>query len=62
MPDVDPRAREDYTQALGAYELADRELDRARSTAQLEPVSRALEEGRYAMAAASGPPTARPPR
>ena len=67
MPDVDPRAREDYAQALGAYELADRELDRARSTKQLEPVSRALEEGRYAMAAAKArlegrePPERRPP-
>jgi MYXO-CTERM domain-containing protein len=67
MPGADPRAKEDYARALTAYEDADRQLDRARSTEELEPVSRALEEGRYAMASAKArlqgrePPERTPP-
>jgi hypothetical protein len=67
MPDADSRAKEDYARALEAYEEADRRLDRARSPEELEPVSQALEEGRYAMASAKArlegrePPERRPP-
>jgi hypothetical protein len=67
LPDADPVAKQDYATALTAYEEADRQLDRARSTQELEPVSRALEEGRYAMASAKArlagrePPERRPP-
>jgi hypothetical protein len=67
MPDVDPRAREDYGQALAAYERASSAFRRARRPADLEEVSAALEEGRYAMTAAKArlegrdPPEHRPP-
>ena len=67
MPNADPAAKEDYARALASYEEADRLLDRARTTAELEPVSRTLEEGRFAMASAKArldgrePPEHRPP-
>jgi hypothetical protein len=52
MPGVDPRAKEDYVRALGYYERATADLDRARRPQDLEPVTTALEEGRFAMASA----------
>jgi hypothetical protein len=52
MPGVDPRAKEDYVRALGCYERATADLDRARRPQDLEGVSTALEEGRFAMASA----------
>ena len=67
MPNADPAARADYATALGCYERADAALDRARSPEELEPVTAAIEEGRYAMAAAKArlegrpPPERRPP-
>jgi hypothetical protein len=52
MPGVDPRAKEDYVRALGSYERATADLDRARRPQDLEAVTTALEEGRFAMASA----------
>ena len=50
MADVDAATRGDYERALEAYERADRELKAARAPDDLERVSAALEEGRYAVA------------
>jgi hypothetical protein len=67
MPNVDPRAREDYGLALGAYERASGAFARARAPRDLEAVSSALEEGRFAMVSARArlegrePPERRPP-
>lgn len=52
LPDADPRAREDYARALSAYERASAGFRRARRPEDLEPVSSALEEGRYDMVSA----------
>jgi hypothetical protein len=52
MADADPRAAEHYHAALDQYERAGAILDRARTADDLEPATRALEEGRYDMAAA----------
>src|SRR3712207_7063373 len=67
MPNVDPRAKEDYGAAVAAYERADAAIDRARTPEDLEAVGAALEEGRYAMESAKArlagrtPPERRPP-
>jgi hypothetical protein len=67
MPNADPRAREDYNRAVRLYEKASAAFDRAQRPEDLEEVSAALEEGRYAMAAAKArlegrePPAHRPP-
>ncbi len=67
MPNADLRAKEDYAAAVAAYERADAALDRAREPEDLEHVSSALEEGRYAMASAKArlaglePPERTPP-
>lgn len=50
MPGADAEARRDYERALDRYEEAGRALDRARRAEDLERVSAAVEEGRYAMA------------
>ena len=52
MPDADPRAKAAYAQAVGAYDRADAAWQRARAPEDFEAVSSALEEGRWAMAAA----------
>ena len=52
MPSASPEARADYERALTMYEKADRVLDRARRPEDLEEVSAAVEEGRFAMASA----------
>ena len=52
MPDADPEGRQHYNQAVERYTEAEQALDRARSPADLEPVTSALEEGRWAMEAA----------
>jgi hypothetical protein len=52
MPQTDERAKEKYVQALSCYERASADLDRVQKPQDLEPVSAALEEGRWAMAAA----------
>jgi hypothetical protein len=52
MPGVDPRAKEDYVRALGYYEQATADIDRARRPQDLQSVTTALEEGRFAMASA----------
>ena len=67
MPGVSEEARSDYEQALGAYERASAAVDRARSVDDLEPVGKAAEEGRWAMASARArlegrePPERTPP-
>ena len=67
MPGTSTEARDDYARALSAYERADAALDRARRPEELEPVSAAIEEGRFAMASAKArlegrpPPERRPP-
>jgi hypothetical protein len=67
MPGVSPEARDDYGAAVAAYERADAALDRARRPEDLELVTTALEEGRFAMASAKArlegrePPEHRPP-
>lgn len=64
---ADDAVREDYTRALDAYDTAKAAMDRARSPDDVEQVSRALEEGRFALATlearmAGGPlPERRPP-
>ena len=52
MPQEDDRAKESYVQALSCYERASADLDRVQKPQDLEPVSAALEEGRWAMASA----------
>jgi hypothetical protein len=52
MPDADPRAKQDYDQAVLLYERASGAFDGARRPEDLEEVTQALEEGRYAMASA----------
>jgi hypothetical protein len=67
MPDADPRAREDLARALDAYERAERGFDAARRPEDFEPVTAAIEEGRWAMQSARArlagdePPERRPP-
>ena len=67
MPDADPQGKRDYERALGCYETASSRLDQARRPEDLEAVTSALEEGRFAMAAAKAelageqPPERRPP-
>ena len=48
--DLDAATRGDYERALEAYERADRALNRAQRPEDLEKVSAALEEGRFAIA------------
>ena len=52
MPDVDPEGKRYYGQAVEAYSRAENQFNLARHPDDLEPVSRDLEEGRYAMTAA----------
>ncbi len=52
MPDADPEGRQHYNQAVERYTEAEQALDRARRPADIEAVTSALEEGRWAMAAA----------
>jgi hypothetical protein len=67
MPGASEEAKRDYEQALGAYERASGAVDAARSPRDLEPVGKAAEEGRYAMASARArlegrePPERTPP-
>ena len=52
MPNADPEAKRYYGQAVEAYSRAENRFDLARHPDDLEPVTRDLEEGRYAMTAA----------
>jgi hypothetical protein len=52
MPGAAEEAPKQHAAAVAAYEQAAAALDRARSPADLAPVSAALEEGRFAMASA----------
>ncbi len=67
MPGANPEGKRDYAEALELYERAAKGFDQARAPEDLEPVSRALEAGRFAMASAQArlegrpPPERRPP-
>jgi hypothetical protein len=52
MPDADAEGKQHYDQAVERYGEAEEALDRARRPQDIEPVTSALEEGRWAMAAA----------
>jgi hypothetical protein len=52
MPDADARAKEHYNQAVECYTAAEQRLDAVRRPEDLEHVTSALEEGRWAMEAA----------
>jgi hypothetical protein len=52
MPDADPEGKQHYGQAVERYTEAEQALDRARVPEDIEPVTSALEEGRWAMSAA----------
>jgi hypothetical protein len=52
MPDADPRAKQEYVKALGYYETATQNLDRAQRPQDLQQVTEALTEGRYSIDAA----------
>jgi hypothetical protein len=52
MPGASDEATRDYERGLALYERADRDLDRARRVEDLEPVSAAIEEGRWLLASA----------
>jgi hypothetical protein len=60
MPDADPQAKQFYGQAVDAYTRAEERFDLARRPEDMEPVSRTLEEGRYAMTAAKARLEGRP--
>jgi hypothetical protein len=66
-PESGPAAKADYDRALLHYERASHAFDRARKVEDFEEVTAAVEEGRYAMAAAKArlagrePPERRPP-
>ncbi len=67
MPGADPRAREALGVALARYEEAEAAHDRVRRPEDFEPITKALEEGRWAMEVAKAhlarrtPPERRPP-
>jgi len=67
MPGASPDGKRSYAKAVDLYERADRAFDRAQAPEDLEAVSAALEEGRFAMASAKAhlegrePPERRPP-
>jgi hypothetical protein len=52
LADGNSAAKADYERALGCYERASTDLDRARRPEDMAAVSAALEEGRFAMASA----------
>jgi hypothetical protein len=62
----EPAAKRDYLAALEQYGQASQAFDRARTPGQLEPVAKALDEGRYLMTSAKArlegrePPERRP--
>lgn len=49
MPSADPRAKQEYVKALGQYETATRDLDRAQRLQDIQRVSEDVAEGRYAI-------------
>jgi hypothetical protein len=67
MPSADPTAKEDFGRAVDLYKRAQDAFDTARRPQDLAPVTSAVEEGRYAVAAARArlegkePPERRPP-
>src|ERR671911_252246 len=52
MPDADPEAKQHYGQAVECYTEAEQALDRVQRPEDIERVTSALEEGRWAMTAA----------
>ncbi len=61
LPGADSAAKEDYARALSAYERASSSFSRARRPEQLEGVSAAVEEGRFAIASARARLAGEPP-
>ena len=67
MPGADPAAKADYQRAVELYDRANSGFESARRPQDLAPVTRALEEGRWAMTSARErlagrePPERRPP-
>ncbi|MBD0330200.1 MAG: hypothetical protein ICV64_08870 [Thermoleophilia bacterium] len=67
MPDAPAEAKQDYAAALDAYERARSAFDRARRPEDLEAVSEAVGDGRFAIASTQArlegrpPPERRPP-
>ena len=60
MPGADEQAKADLGLALERYERAEGLLDRARDPSDFGPIGQALEEGRFAMAAAKARLEGRP--
>jgi hypothetical protein len=60
MPDADPEGKQHYNQAVERYTEAEQALDRVRRAEDVEPVTSALEEGRWAMTAAKEELAGRP--
>ena len=52
MPDADPTAKQEYSRAVDLYKQAQEAFDTARRPEDLAPVTTAVEEGRYYVAAA----------
>ena len=52
MPEADPEGKQHYNQAVERYTDAEQALDRVQRPEDIEPVTSALEEGRWAMTAA----------
>jgi hypothetical protein len=52
MPDADAEGKQHYNQAVERYTDAEQALDRVQRPEDVEPVTSALEEGRWAMSAA----------
>ena len=52
MPNADPEGKQHYNQAVERYTEAEQALDRVQRPEDIEPVTSALEEGRWAMTAA----------
>jgi hypothetical protein len=52
MPDADPEGKQHYNQAVERYTEAEEALDRVQRAEDIERVTSALEEGRWAMTAA----------
>ena len=67
LPGATVEAKRDYGHALGHYERASRAFDRARTAHDLEAVSQAVADGRYAISSVRArlegrtPPERRPP-
>ncbi|MCM2580545.1 hypothetical protein [Streptomyces meridianus] len=59
-PEADDAMREDYGRALDSYERAKSSMAAARRSADVQPVTRALEDGRFALATVEARRAGRP--